>query len=597
MRVRALVAVLSLAPLFAWAAEPTTSNTVIPEVVIDPGGVGPTALKAIYGAVEAITRLAEDQDLEETSRLQRRAHDATISALQTQGYYDPIVTLEVGEDFEGETWDITIEPGQQTYVKQVNIDFTGQIADPEFKVRVEGLRQNWSLNEGDLFLNADWSDAKSDLLQSVKSKDFYYARYLHTKATVVADLGTADLDLAIRSGPRVRMGVLETSGLKRVPEKLIQRYVRYTPGDSYDQDKLDEWQQALQSTTFFRGAFVTLDEDSTQQKVRADGEVEIPVLVRVTEAPARRFTGSLGADSDHGPRLEMFYRQNIVFGQPVWTETGLGVDKDRQRLFSDVHLPPTYKGFKNSLGVLYEHEDIEGLKQTRAAAGVKSRYEFPTRSRADYETQFSLMGVWDESKVRGETSAQRGTALEATWQVLRRNVDNKYNPREGNLFDVGVGVNYPLTGGSETLYRAGVRAQQWIPIGKDDVLMLRGEVGKVWPNTNRIPMGFGYRTGGARSIRGYKYYGIGRERGTAIVGAPALAVLSAEYQYFIKPDYGLSVFVDVGDAGESFKDLTPHWGYGVGAAVRTPAGPFYVDLAYGQKTRDIRLHFSLGIAF
>ena len=59
----------------------------------------------------------------------------------------------------------------------------------------------------------------------------------------------------------------------------------------------------------------------------------------------------------------------------------------------------------------------------------------------------------------------------------------------------------------------------------------------------------------------------------------------------------MSVFVDVGDAGDSFKDLTPHWGYGVGVAVRTPAGPFYMDVAYGQKTRDIRLHFSLGIAF
>lgn len=598
MRVRALVAALILVPLLAWA-ERVPEDSAAPEVVIDPGGVGPEALKAIYGAVDAITRLAEDQDLDEISRLRRRAYDATLSALQTQGYYDPVVTLEVGEDYKGETWDIIIEPGERTRVKEVTIDFTGQITEPEFEQRVETARADWPLKKDDIFINSQWSNAKSDLLQSVKIKDFYYARYLHTEALVVADKGTADLDLAIHSGPRVRMGTLQTSGLKRVPKSLIERYVKYQPGEPYDQEKLDEWQQALQSTNFFRGAFVTLEEEAAAQKVREDGEVELPVLVRVTESPARRFTGSIGVDSDHGIRVEGLYVHNIVFNQPVWTETGIGVDKDRQRFFSDVHLPPTYKGFRNSAGVLYEHQDIEGLKQTRAAGGVKTQYDFNTSGRATYESKASLMAVLDESKVRGEAETYRGKSIEGTLQVLRVNVDDKYDPREGNLFDVGLGINYPIGNGSnkDILYRAGLRAQQWIPVGKYDVIMLRGEVGKVWPKTNRIPMGFGYRTGGARSIRGYKYRSIGLRRNSAVVGAPTLAVLSAEYQHFIKPEIGINFFVDVGDANESFKEMTPYVGYGVGATVRTPAGPLYVDLAYGQKTQDIRLHFSLGIAF
>src|SRR5690625_7542942 len=75
-------------------SEPVGRNK--PEVVIDPGGVGPDSIKAIYGAVEAITRLAEDQALQEVSRLRRRAYEATLSALETEGYFDPVVTLEVG---------------------------------------------------------------------------------------------------------------------------------------------------------------------------------------------------------------------------------------------------------------------------------------------------------------------------------------------------------------------------------------------------------------------------------------------------------------------------------------------------------------------
>lgn len=595
MRVRAFLMACCLVPFALQAQEP--ENNAVPEVIIDPGGVAPEALKAIHGAVDAITRLAEDQDLEEVSRLRRRAHDATVSALETQGYFDAVVNLEVGEDYQGETWDIVIQPGERTLVKTVTINFSGRITEPEFDERVTNLRQHWPLKPGEIFLNKEWSDAKSDLLQKVKSKDFYYARYNHTRALVTADLSQADLDLDIKSGPRVRMGELYTTGLQRVPESLVHRYVTYTPGEPYDQEKLDNWQQALQSTTFFRGAFVTLDENSAEQEVNDEGEVELPVLVRVTEAPARRFTGSIGADSDNGPRLEALYRQNIVFGLPVWVETGLGLDKNRQRLFADMHLPPTVSGFRNSLGVLYDHQDLEGLKQTRAAAGVKTKYDFATSGRADYESQASLMGVLDESKVRGETSALRSTSLELTGQILRRDVDNKYDPRQGNLVELGLGVNYPLEKKYSTLYRASLRSQFWFPVGNEDVFMLRAEAGKVWPNSERIPMGFGFRTGGARSIRGYKYQSIGISRASATVGAPAMAVLSAEYQHFFNSTFGMSVFMDVGDAAESFKAMSPHLGYGVGAAMRTPAGPFYVDLAYGQKTHDIRLHFSLGIAF
>src|SRR5690606_29780323 len=110
------------------------------------------------------------------------------------------------------------------------------------------------------------------------------------------------------------LGPMSISGLERVPQTLIERYVRYTPGDPYDQDRLDEWQQALQSTSFFRGAFVTLDQDESAQRVLAGDELELPVHVQVSEAPARRVTTSIGVDSDHGLRVEGLFRQNVVFG-------------------------------------------------------------------------------------------------------------------------------------------------------------------------------------------------------------------------------------------------------------------------------------------
>jgi translocation and assembly module TamA len=55
--------------------------------------------------------------------------------------------------------------------------------------------------------------------------------------------------------------------------------------------------------------------------------------------------------------------------------------------------------------------------------------------------------------------------------------------------------------------------------------------------------------------------------------------------------------VDAGDAAQSFGDMDMAVGYGVGARVRTPAGPLFLDVAYGQRDHSVRLNFSLGIAF
>lgn len=588
---------LYLAALLAYLGYGVDARAQMPDVTIDPGGVPPEALQAIVSAVNAITRLADDQDGGEVSRLRRRAREATLSALETQGYFNPVVDLEVGEDALGETWDITIRPGERAIVGAVDLKFDGQIATPEFEERLRGLRQDWPLKTGMPFINARWADAKVDLLDGVNRKDFYLARYRHTQATVQADEARADLSVEVDSGPRVRMGPMTVEGLDYVPESLIDRYVVYQPGDPYDQDKLDEWQQALQNTSFFRGAFVQLDDAPDKRVTLPGDEIEMPLQVRVTEAPRRRYSASLGLDSDNGARLEGLYRQNIVFGQPVWIETGAGIDKNRRRAFYDVHFAPTRSGYHHSVGVLANHSEISGVTNTRYGLGWKlsQTRKAAGDSRVEYETQWGVVLAHDKTDIEGSESYKVPTAV-GTWQWLRRDVNDKYDPREGWLLDLGLGAGVTLDK-REPFYRAGVRMQKWWTMGRYDVLTVRGEVGKVWSRTDRLPEDFGYRTGGSRSLRGYKYQSIGLSQGSAIVGAPTLAVFGVEYIRYITEQIGVAVFVDAGDAAESFRDMDWAFGYGVGARVRTPAGPFGIDLAYGQRDRKLRLHFSLGIAF
>lgn len=581
----------------------------------------PDAVRQVVDqAVRAVTRLADDQDGGEVNRLRRRARDAAQSALATQGYFTPRVSLRQDTNAEGAPlWRISVDPGPRALVESVDLRFTGRAARSEYAERVAAWRAAWPLTPGRIFINADWNKAKAELLQSVSDRDFLMARITASSAEVDPQTARVRLSVSIDSGPRVRMGPVQTRGLQRVPDTLIDSYLRYSPGESYDQDRLDQWQQDLQSTAFFRGAFVSMgaqgaasaSAEAAQAALDAgvaapadpppadsDGEVTLPVDVRVVEAPPRRAAVSVGVDDTAGARLESTYRQNVVLGYPVTLETGAGADRLRQRAYLDILLPPDERGRRDSYGVLAEHSDIEGLDVTRFALGAT---RLQTRkgagdSRVEYETRWGGLLAHDHVRIAGGETYDLPTAtITAEW--LRRDVDSKYDPREGNLIALGGGVGAALDTG-EPYARARLRAQRWWPVGPRDVFTLRGEVGKVWADRRtRIPDDFGFRTGGARTIRGYRYLSLGLRQNNAIVGAPAMAVASAEYDHYFNERWGVGLFVDAGDAAESFGRMDLAVGYGAGVRVRTPAGPLFLDVAYGQRERDLRVHFSLGIAF
>lgn len=597
---RLVLSLLCLLPASLWAQETTTATNTKPEVVIDPSGLPPDVLEVIQKGIGAVVRQADDQDGGEAARIRRKGHDAVVSALATKGYFAPVVTLEVGEDIGGDTWDISIEPGEIAKVTQVDTLFKGHITSSEYTQRVEDLRKSWGLPVGEDFINARWSSSKSRLLDQVQAEDFFLARLSHSQAVVNPETSSVSTSTLIDSGPSVKLGHIEVIGLRRVPISLINRYVQYEPGARFEQKMLDEWQQQLQSTNFFRGAFVNLKTPPGEEVYQQD-TVELPVTVRVTEGPARVLTGSFGIDDAVGARLEGMYEQRVIFGLPIIFEAGAGVDKDNQRLYTDFYLPPNENGSVDSIGLMARRTDISNEKVTSLGFGWRRKHEFKLdpNSRVEFERNWSLLATYDRVRRKDDTENPdfKLPALVASYEVLRRDVDNKYDPRSGNLVQIGLGIGRNLKQ-NRTFTRASARGQLWFPMGRRDVLTVRAEVGKVWAADDTLfPDDFGYRTGGARTVRGYKYYGIGKEIGDTVIGTRALAVGSVEYMHYFNDVFGMGVFVDVGDAAPSFSEMKPHVGYGLGALIKTPAGPINVDLAYGQRDKKIRLHFSLGIAF
>ena len=602
--------VMSISAAVCWAGSAWAAK---PEIVIDPGGIDAAALQAVNQAVQTIAALAEDQDGGEAQRLRRRARDAAVTALATEGYFRPEVTLEAGTDIGGETWDITIEPGERAIIEDVLIEFNGAITGPAWTQRVKELRDAWPIEVGQPFRNAVWEDAKRDMLDSASRRDFATAYWADSIADVDTERARVRLHLTLDSGPAVHLGEVTVFGLKRVPEGLVERYVRYPAGERFDRGQLTDWQQELQGTAFFNGVKIDID---TQQLAGArvgpevppgvDGgggaltDVTVPLNVEVTESRPRRMNIIFGIDDEAGLRAETVYRQNVVFGYPVAIETGLRLDKLRKLGYFDVHLPPTAgKGYRDSVGVLAEDSDIEDVKTKRLALGgtrLYTRRAGNRDSRAEYETRLGARIAAEEVGIQGIPSFRTNTAT-TTVEWTRRDVNDKYDPRDGTLLVVGAGLGTELDGGNQ-FGRLSLRAQRWWTIARRDVLTLRGEIGQLWArDLLRVPQDFSYRTGGARTVRGYRYLGLGRDVNGAVLGDRSLLVGSVEYTRFFDERFGAAVFADAGNVADSFKDMDLATSVGVGARVRTPAGPLNLDVAYAIRDSRLRLHFSLGIAF
>jgi len=83
----------------------------------------------------------------------------------------------------------------------------------------------------------------------------------------------------------------------------------------------------------------------------------------------------------------------------------------------------------------------------------------------------------------------------------------------------------------------------------------------------------------------------------ATVGGRYYALASLEAVRWLGANWGLAAFVDAGNANDDLAQWRPAYGYGAGLRVRSPIGPFRVDVAYGQETQKVRVHLSVGLSF
>lgn len=515
--------------------------------------------------------------------LVRRTRREVADLLATEGYFSPEIRLDRSV---GNNWRLIVEPGARARISAVTVGFEGELAnDPGQAERREALRSAWSLPVGEPFRQFGWDRAKQQLLDEVSSRRYAAARFTATRAEVSPDDATVRLTVVIDSGPTFRLGALQVSGLNKLPQDLVARYSTIDEGDIYDRDALLAFQTGLQSAPQFASVVVDIARDPALAAA-------VPVRVQVSEAQSRRLGFGAGVSSNTGFRVEAGYR-DVNFLERGWElSSGLRLEQLRQTLYTDLFLPPDRARRRDSVGFLVDRSDLEGLRVSNQAIGVGR-----STIRGDIETQIALRLQHEELHPDGAEPSSHNT-LTANWGWVQRAVDDLLDPRQGYVLEVQIGGGTSIALAEQNFVRLYGRYQHYLPIGQSDVVVLRAEAGATLaPSREGIPQDFLFRAGGAQSVRGYAYQSLGVTEGEATVGGRYLAVGSAEYVRWFRPEWGAAAFVDVGDAADTRAELRLRTGYGVGVRWRSPAGPLAVDLAWGQDDARLRLHFGVAVAF
>jgi translocation and assembly module TamA len=512
------------------------------------------------------------------ARLQRLVRQI----LETEGYFSPVLEFVESDG----NWRLDIDPGPRTMIAAVDVAVDGPLAAKTRQALIDG----WSLPVGQPFRQQDWNNAKQQLLSALLAENHAAARLVDSQATIDPATRQARLLLRYDSGPPFRFGELKIVGLERYQPSLVERHNRtIRPGAPFREADLRALQTALQATPQFGSVQVSIDRETPPD---ADGVVTAPVIVQLSERAAHRLSFGVGVSSNTGARVETNLQTADLFGLAWELNTGLRIEQKKQTAYADIFFPPDASNRRTSAGVMVQATDIQDLRTERIAIGAQQVWR-----RDELETRLSL--TWQDERLQPQGAAESySRALVPNISWTWRHVDNLLDPRDGIVLQGQVGGAAKGVLSDQNFLRLLGRAQYFIPVGQLDTLMLSGDVGyTIADSRDGIPQEYVFRTGGTGSIRGYNYLSLGVPDGSATVGGRYMATATAEYTHWFDDQWGAAVFVDAGNAIDSLSDVSLAVGYGLGARWRTVAGPVAVDLAYGQQSEAVHLHFSLAIPF
>ncbi|MFZ2219847.1 MAG: autotransporter assembly complex family protein [Rhodoferax sp.] len=606
------MAALLLAIPMAVAAQdappdpPVSAATVAARPAFELQIDAPAPIRDLLNTYLDIKRYREVTDLSdnELRRLIQVAQEDSRALMGTAGYFAPDIQaeLEIRPTDRLRTVKLTVVPGAAAVVSDVNLTFTGAIAeDPTTQPQRETIQNDWSLRTGMRFTQERWDAAKLQALRQLIRERFPTGQLGATLADIDPQTSQARLNVTLNSGPGYRLGELQIKGLQRFDADLVTRLARIPVGATYNQQDLIAAQQRLASSGYFDSAYVSLDTSGDPENA--------PVVVQLREGKLKKIVLGVGISTDSGPRLSVEHTNNKVPLLGWRALSKISIDKETQSISTELTAPPDIDNWRWITSGQIQSQNTGGVDVTsqRVRGGRRQDSERIDRS---YYLEY------DRADTASSTNAQPIVAqsLSANYAFTLRSFDSMPFPSSGWGFGIEVGGGTTLGTQRDPYSRVLTRGRYYLSLANSDDnaatqlrsgrMVLRAEAGAVAAKEGiSLPSTQLFLTGGDTSVRGYSYRELGVIQASGVV-APGRYMVNGgvEWQSPLVSNGQVTawegaLFVDAGAVADTPANLNLKVGIGAGVRWKSPIGPLQIDLAYGLATQKVRLHMNVGFNF
>lgn len=514
--------------------------------------------------------------------------------LNALGYYHARIEMDL--DREQAPWrlEIRIDPGERVLIDKVDVRVTGEASsDGAFDqlLAENPLAAGQGLNHG------SYEDFKTRLLSLGRERGYFDARLQRSQVSVDVDNRRAVIELYYDSGNRYRFGEVSFDPFP-LNRKVLDQLQPFAPGDLFDVADLQEFQADLQRTEFFGSVLVQPLPHDTVSKT-------LPLHVKLEPGDRNHFRAGVGYNTDTEQRLSLSWRRPLVNRLGHGFSSMVEYSPIRPRTNLSYSIPMSHPlDDRLVLNARVENNQYGSIDSRQWEVGGNREW-----LRKGWVLSGGLRQLWEEWKV-GQSERTNHYLLPGVSVAHTYRLGNPVDPRAGFSQWYILETGFDQAGSDLTLQRIYANWRAVFSLGERQRLVGRAELGAVNFSDNSRPdlaPSLSFFAGGSNSIRGYAYQSLGpREKGVDsegeprkfVVGGDRLAVGSAEYQYYVKPELRAAVFVDAGNAFDG-TDFDPVVGAGIGAHYISPVGAIRVDLANSVSEADKkwRVHITMGAEF
>ena len=501
------------------------------------------------------------------------------TALRAFGYYRPKVHKQLAWDKGCWSAQIEVDPGEVVRIQELSLVYHGGAAkDPEY----EKARAETPLKRGDPLRHDRYEAFKQQLLNLASERGYFRAKFLEKRLEVDPDKRQARIRLVFDSGPRFRIGSLDTR-VQAYDPAVLQRLIKLKVGQPYSAAAIQETYRSLADSGFFERVTVAPDIDHMD----ADS---VPVRIELINRKRHAYHAGLGLSTDLGPTASASYENRRInrFGHQL--QVDLALSPVRSSVGVDYRIP-LYDARWERLNLQggFVHEDTGDTQSDSLNIAGYLR---------------GKRGVWDETlflELQRENSFVDGDDINSvflmpgiSWE--RRRVDDLVRPRKGKHLKLEVRGAVSGILADASFLKVNGRAKFLRPLGKG-IGIARLEFGTIQSTDfDKLPASLRFFAGGDQSVRGYEFESLSpRDSSGNLSGGAHLLVGSIEYEYPLSENWSVALFADAGNAFDSTDDGLK---VGVGPGVRwyTPVGPVRLDLGIPQddSADSFRIHFSFG---